>query len=151
MSTRHLLTILGFCCLVTACGGGAGGTDASPGETPSGEGPGQRAVPGFTIAAERRSTLVAGAPCAVRLTIAPQSGQTITAVEVWLGLNDYTAPASTTTATTVAGLANTWDVTTTLPNPLPADATVWLRLTTADGSIIEVGRDAFQLATLPEG
>lgn len=150
MSTRHLLAIFGFCCLVTACGGGAGG-GGDAGVRPTGDGPGQRAVPGFAIAVARTSTLVAGSPCTLRVTITPQSGQTITAVEVWLGLNDHAAPASTTPATPVQGMANTWDVATTLPNPIPADATIWLRLTTADGSIIEAGRDSFQLATLPEG
>ena len=155
MSTRHLLAILGFCCLATACGGGGGGGGASTGggaEPPvTGDGPGQRVVPGFSIAAKRQSALVAGAPCVVRVTITPESGQVITGVQVWLGVNEYAEPASTTPAIAVTGLANTWDVTTTLPNPIPADATIWLRLTTADGSIIEVGRDAFQLATLPEG
>jgi hypothetical protein len=154
MNTRHLLAILAFCCLATACGGGAGGgsnSGAGAGVPPTSDGPGQRSVPGFTIAAERRSALTAGAPCIVRVTIKPDSGQAIAGVQVWLGLNEYAEPASTTPATAVTGLANTWDVTTTLPSPLPAEATIWLRLTTADGSIIEVGRDAFQLATLPEG
>jgi hypothetical protein len=149
---RHLLVVLGFCWLITACGSGGGGTGTGAGETPTTNGPGQRSVPGYTIAATRRSALVAGAPCTVRVTVTPESGQqAITAVEVWLGLNEYAAPASTTPATPVSGMATTWDVVTTLPNPLPADATVWLRLTTADGSVLEVGRDAFQLSTLPEG
>ena len=154
MSIRHLLAIIGFCCLATACGSGGGnGGGAGAGTEPpaTGDGPGQRVVPGFSIVAKRQSALDAGAPCIVRVTITPDSGQVITAVRVWLGLNEYAEPASTTPATVVTGLANTWDVTTTVPNPLPADATVWLRLITADGSIIEVGRDAFLLTTLPEG
>ena len=148
--TRHLLIILGFCWLVAACGsGGGGGTGA--GETPT-AGPGQRSVPGYVLAAERRSALVAGAPCTLRVTVSPAAGQqAITTMEVWLGLNEYAVPASTIPATPVPGAADTWDVTTTLPSPLPADATMWLRLTTVDGSVLEVGRDAFQLSTLPEG
>ncbi len=150
--TPRLLVILGFCWLVAACGsGGGGGGGAGGGATSTVDGPGQRAVPGFTISAKRSSELTAGAPCTIRVTIAPDSGQAVSAVEIWLGLNEYAAPASTTPATPVTGLANTWDITTTLPSPLPPDATLWLRLTTVDGSVIEVGRDAFQLATLPTG
>lgn len=152
MSTRHLLAILGFCCLATACGGGAGSGGGGTGATPTGEGPGQRLVPGFAIATELHSDLVAGGPCKVRVTVAPDAGQqAITTVEAWVGPNDYTTPGVTASATPVSNQDNTWDVSTSLPNPLPADATVWLRLTTADGSIIEVGRDAFQLATMPKG
>lgn len=153
MSTRHLLAILGFCCLATACGGGAGGgggSGAGTGTTPTGDGPGQRLVPGYAVGTELRSDLVAGGPCKVRVTVAPEAGQqAITTVEAWIGLNEYVAPGAITSAAAVS--SNTWDVTTTLPSPLPADATVWLRLTTADGSIIEVGRDAFQLAAMPKG
>lgn len=148
---RHLI-VTGLCLALAGCGGGGGGGGTSAGSAPTGDGPGQRAVPGYVLSAEKKSAAIAGAPLTVRVTIAPQSGsQAITGVQVWLGLNEYAEPASTTSATRVAGYDNTWDVTTTLPSPLPADATLWLRLTTADGSVIEVGRDAFQVATLPTG
>ena len=139
-----------FCLLVAACGsGGGGGTSAGPAAT--GDGPGRRAVPGYVLSAEKKNAATPGAPLTVRVTIAPQSGsQVITGVQAWIGLNEYAEPASITPATPVAGRDHTWDVTTTLPSPLPADATLWLRLTTADGSVIEVGQDAFQIATLPD-
>lgn len=146
---RHLI-VTGLCLALAGCGGGGGGGGGTSALL-TGDGPGQRAVPGYVLSAEKRSAAVAGAPLTVRVTIVPQSGsQAITGVQVWLGLNEYAKPASTTPAVPVTGHANTWDVTTTLPSPLPADATLWLRLTTADGSIIEVGQDAFQIATLPE-
>jgi hypothetical protein len=36
-----------------------------------------------------------------------------------------------------------------VPDPLPPSATVWLRITSADGSVMEVGRNAFELAGIP--
>lgn len=152
----RLSLVSAFCLMIAACGSGSGGGvvvvsgGGGTGSTPTGDGPGQRAVPGYVLSAGKKNAATPGAPLAVRVTIVPQSGsQAITGVEVWLGLNEYAAPASTIPATPVPGLGNTWDVTTTLPSPLPTDATLWLRLTTADGSVIEVGQDAFQIATLP--
>lgn len=150
---RHIarLSLMSLLCLiVVACGGGGGGGGGTS-ATPTGDGPGQRAVPGYALAVERESAVVAGAACTMRVTIAPESGQQpVTGVEMWLGTNDYVAPTATTTATAVGDTTTTWKATTTLPNPLPGDATVWLKLTTADGSVIEVGSDALLLATLPE-
>lgn len=149
---HHLIAVLALGLALVGCGGGGGSSGSGTSAGPTGDGPGQRAVPGYVLSAETKSATIAGAPLTVRVSIAPQSGaQAITGVQVWIGTNDYADPASTTPATQVAGQANTWDVTTILPNPLPGDATIWLRLTTADGSIIEVGQDAFQLATLPTG
>jgi hypothetical protein len=71
----------------------------------------------------------------------------VTSMDAWIGHQVYAEPA----VTVAAALANdsVWNFTTTLPDPLPSDATVWLRLTTADGSVMELGRDAFLLADLP--
>lgn len=148
---RHPLAILALCLALAGCGGGGGGGGADGGAGPAaGDGPGQRAVPGYVLSATKRSPVTAGAPLTVRVTIAPQPGaQAVTDVQVWLGAGDYAEPASTAPAAPVTGQSDAWDVTTTLPSPLPADATLWLRLTTADGSVIEVGQGAFQLATLP--
>ncbi len=155
-AAMHRIALVSFvsvlCLVIAACGASGGGAGGSGGATATDDGPGRRAVPGYTLSAAKRSAATAGAPLTVRVTIAPEAGsQAITGVQVWLGANEYAEPASTASAAPVAGLANTWDITTTLPSPLPEEATLWLRLTTADGSVIEVGRDAFQIATLPTG
>lgn len=152
-SRLPLLLALISCGLLAGCGGGGGGEGvADTGAPPTVAIAAQRSVPGYAIGVERRSTITAGAPCTVRLAISPEAGQpAITGVEVWLGVDSYTAPVATSQAIPVAGAANTWEVSTVLPDPLPTDATVWLRLTAADGSVMEIGRDAFRLAELPGG
>ena len=148
----HLMLALVSCGLLAGCGGNGGQGAADGGAPPTGAIPAQRAVPGYAIGVERRTAIIPGGSCTVRLAVSPEEGQaTITGIEVWLGADAYAVPPSTTRAFPVTGTGSTWEVSTVLPDPLPADATVWLRLTAADGSVMEIGRDAFRLSELPGG
>jgi hypothetical protein len=136
--------------LLSACGGGGGnGAASSPGGG-SGAIAATRSLPGYSVSAIRTSALHAGATCEIRVRVTPDTGQpAVQAVAGWLGAEVFAPPMAVSAAIVVAGKADTWQMVLVVPDPQPVDATVWVRLTTADGAIMEVGRDAFRLATLP--
>ncbi len=140
------------CCLLAACGGSGRGGGASTGAGAKPVTAATRAVPGYTASVAHVSGLMPGQPCAFTLVVAADPGQpAVRSVAAWLGTEDYAPPASTLAAAPDASTADAWRVVITLPDPIPSDATVWLRITSADGGIMEVGRGAFELAGLPGG
>ncbi len=135
-------------CGVVKQGAGAG-DDGGPSSTSAATSAtlGERAVPGYILSAEHLSGITPGQPCSVRVTVTPDAGQPAAAsLEVWLGTTAYDPTAAVVAATPVPGRTGVYDVTLDLPPSLPVDATVWLRLTSVDGAVLEVGRDAFPLA-----
>jgi hypothetical protein len=151
---RHSLVGAALACLLAACGGGGGdpGAAAAPGGGAGGTpaAPVTRSVPGYTVGASRLSALQAGQPCTVQVSLTADPGQAaVQSLAGWLGSDTYAQPGTTIAATPVAGLADTWRIVVAVPDPLPPSATVWLRITTADGSVMEVGRNAFELAGIP--
>lgn len=156
IALRQYLLGVALGCLLTACGGG-GGDPGAPAAGGGGAGgapaaPVTRSVPGYTVGVTRLTALLAGQPCTVQITLTADAGQpAVQSLAGWLGTDAYAAPGSTIAATPVSGVADTWQIVVTVPDPIPAAATVWLRLTAADGSVMEVGRNAFELARLPGG
>ncbi|MBA3937390.1 MAG: hypothetical protein H0X38_08000 [Planctomycetes bacterium] len=133
--------------LLASCGAGGGGASVSQaGGGSQGSAPGavlgERAVPGYTLRAHRVSTAADGT-ITVRVHVTPDAGQPLpTAVTCWIA-GDYVADASTSPAAVVAGTTDEFEVMLVMPQPLPADAAVWVRLTFPDGTVLEVGRAAF--------
>ncbi len=149
---RALLLVLAIPTLIAlaACGivkqGAGAGVDGGGGG-PSSASLGERAVPGYAISVDHLSEIHPGQPCSVRVTVSPDAGESaVASLEVWLGTTTYDPSAATLAALPVPGLIGDYDVTVDLPASLPVDATVWIRLTTVDGAVLEVGRDAFPLA-----
>jgi hypothetical protein len=144
-----------WCCLLAACAGGGGGGGGGPGAGDAGATPttaATRAVPGYTVGVTHVDGVTPGRPCTFALMVAADPGQpAVRGVAAWLGADAYAQPAATVAAVPDPGTADAWRVVMTLPDPIPADATVWLRITAADGAIMEIGRGAFELAGLPGG
>lgn len=143
-------------CLLSACGGGGGDAGAPAGGgtvgTPGAPGAGLRSVPGYSVGARHLTPIQAGQACTFRLTVIADAGQpAVQSLDGWLGTDTYAEPAGLVAATPVSGMADTWQLVVTVPDPLPPAATVWLRITAADGAVMEVGRNGFELAGLPGG
>ncbi len=133
----------GSACLLASCGtGGGGATGGSANGSSSSAVLGERAVPGYTLRANRLSTAADGT-ITVRVKVMPDDGQPLPAsVTCWIS-GDYTSGASTSPAVLVAGTTDEFDVILMVPQPLPADAAVWVRINLPDGTVLEVGRSAF--------
>ncbi len=128
---------------LSACGGGGGSSSSSSdggGATPA-SGPvslGTVIMPGVTLTATRTSALVPGATATFRVT---SSDPGIASLEVLIGVDWETAQPATV-VTTGAGI---WDATVTLPNPLPAEAAMLVRITGSDGNVCETSRTVYRL------
>ncbi len=131
--------------LLASCGAGGGGASGGSAPGPSaGAALGERAVPGYTLRARRVSTAADGT-ITVRVHVTPDAGHPLpTAVTCWIA-GDYRAEASTSPAALAAGMNDEFEVMLAMPQPLPADAAVWVRLTFPDGTVLEVGRAAFPI------
>ena len=151
---RALTLVLSIATIIALASCGVGGGNAAAGGGPSSSSSpaasatiGERVLPGYLLSASHLTEIQAGQPCTVRVTVTPEAGQAaVASLEVWLGTSAYDATATTTAATPVSGETGIYDVTVDLPATLAADATVWIRLTATDGTVLEAGRDAFPLA-----
>lgn len=130
--------------VLSACGGGGGGgSGGNPGTTV-----GTRTVPGYTINATLLTAATPGQTTSLRVCVLPDAGQpAVQSLSGWIAAG-YTDQASPANATPAPGQADTWLIDVPVPSPLPSDATLWVRLTTSDGAVMEVGRDGFELASL---
>lgn len=142
------LWILALAVLLTACGaskdtnGGSAAGDGAAADGDSGtEGSylGARELPGAQVSAWRLDPLLAGTEARFRLQIAGASEPT--GVEVLLG-SDYQQALPSTVSSEGAG---SWLATVLLPDPLPVDAAILVRLSFADGSTEESGTHDFTL------
>ena len=140
---RTFVFAVGSLCVLASCGtGGGGAAGGSANGSSSGTVLGERAVPGYTLRANRLSTAADGS-ITVRVKVMPDAGQPLpTSVTCWIA-GDYTAEASTNPAVLVSGATDEFEVTLMMPQPLSADAAVWVRLIFPDGTVLEVGRSAF--------
>ena len=135
---RTLIPAALIALLIAGCGGGGGGAAGGSGAQP-GTVLGSASFPGAAIVVSRTSgTAAAGAAMTLRVTSVDPG---IASVDVLIG----THWESATPATVVGAGAGTWDVTMTLPSPLPAGAAVLVRLTFSDGNVVESSLDAFKL------
>jgi hypothetical protein len=131
---------------LSACGGGGGGGNGGGGNP--GTTVGSRTVPGYTITTTLLTAATPGQTTSLRVRVLPDAGQpAVQSLSGWIadGYLDEPSPAN---ATPEPGQADTWLIDVPVPSPLPSDATVWVRLTTSEGAVMEVGRDGFELASL---
>lgn len=153
--TVQFLYAISLTLMLVACGAGGGDSSSDGGGNAVGDNSaggvslGGRAVPGYTVQAARMSAAIAGQPLTIRITVTPDAGQPLpTSVEGWAG-GEFDASASPITATPVPGLPGVYEVVIPVPDPLPAGWAAWTRLRIVDGSVLELGRDDFQLSTTP--
>lgn len=135
---RSFLTLLSVVVLmlaVTACGGGDGdgGTLSPP---PPAVGGGET-LPGATVQVQSTSAVTPGATATFRISV---SGA-ITDIAVFVGPTWEDAVA----AQLVALTADTWEAHAVLPASLEPGSAVLVRLSFADGSIVETSTTAFPL------
>lgn len=128
---RHSLILLilaglfvGGC---TSSSGGAGDTTTTPstGEI------GRRSVPGYDVIVSREANAEPGIYRVDLVGATPQQ------VEAWVACCSYDPDTPTITGEAIAGVANAWRVT------LPTSGKLWVRITDADGNLLEVGGDDF--------
>lgn len=140
----RILLIVALASIIAGCGGSGGGAGGAT-STPGGSGVlGSRGVPGGTVTVEQESPGPAGAGSRFRLTLG--SGLNPTQVTAWIGTADLPSDAGTQ-ALPVADQAGAYEAAMAAPSPLPAGSHVWVRLSFADGSIIETGAEDFPLTT----
>ena len=130
---RHSLIILILGMLIiggctSSSGGGGDTTTPSTGEV------GRRSVPGYEVVVSREADAVVGAYRVDLTGAVPQK------VEAWIACCGYDPEAATITADSIAGATNAWRVT------LPTSGKLWVRITDADGNVLEVGGDDFPIA-----
>lgn len=133
--------------ILAGCGGGGGGGSDSP----TGGGPaapatvplGSRSLPDCDVAVER---LTASAPgtWTFRMRLTPVTG-TVASVAVRLG--EAYAAAGYAAATPVVGQANVYDITLSRPETPPPQIRAWVRITMANGSVLESGVDDFEVGS----
>ncbi len=140
-----LVPLLGVL-LFSACGCGGGGstgnTTGGGGAPPSGS-LGKRSLPGYVVEVTQQPDSASGT-ITVRVLVTPNVGlPQPNDVTCWIA-REYNDSATTVSATLVPGSTDQYD----LSLPRPADSTglaVWARLSFADGSVLEAGRDTFPL------
>lgn len=127
---RHSLILLILAVLIlagcTSSNGGGGDTTTTPatGEV------GRRSVPGYDVIVSREAGADAGIYRVDLVGTAPQQ------VEAWVACCGYDPDASTLAAEAIAG-TNGWRV------AVPTSGKLWVRITDADGNLLEVGGDDF--------
>lgn len=129
---------------LAGCGGGGdGGSDA-----PAGGGPavpvtavplGSRSLPDCDIAVERVTASAPGT-WTFRVRLTPTSGA-VASVAVRLG-ETYSA-SGYAAATQVVGQANVYEITRSRPDTPPPQIRAWVRITMANGNVLESGVDDF--------
>jgi hypothetical protein len=125
--------------VMAGCGGGGGGAKPTSDAHPAGV----RATPAGAITVSHETAIAAGQPCTLHVHLA---GSAPSSVSLWIG-GEYDPPASPSVADDLGG--GDYRATLDLPASIDADTAAWVRLTMADGSVIEAGRGCFALATLP--
>lgn len=128
-----LLSVAALLIAMTACGGGGGGGTLSP--PPSGGG--GHVLPGATVQVQSTSAVAAGATATFRVSVQGA----ISDIAVFIGPTWEDAVA----AQVVALTADTWNVHVVVPAPLPEGSAVLVRLSFADGSVVETSTTAFPL------
>jgi hypothetical protein len=126
--------------LVVIAGCSGGGGEGGPAPVSGDRSLGSRPVPGGTIAVVRRADTGVATPFRITFTGGVQPG----AVLVRLGAA-YDAGAATTAASVVAGTPGVYEVELSVPATPPAGTRVWVRLSWADGTVVESGLDDFAL------
>lgn len=120
--------------LVVACGGGGGGGATTPASSSAGVLLGKRALPGYAVSIRR--IVIADGRLDLRIVIEPDPGQpAVVAVAAWTATEHV--PDGGTPA--VLGGDGSWSVSVSRPDA-PSTA-AWVRLTAADGSMLEAGFD----------
>jgi hypothetical protein len=149
----HFMATVVLALSLAGCGGSsapAGGSGDGSGNHDPGRSTGQvlgtRGVPGGTITVSCDGPLQPGTSALFHLALsagmpAPSS------VQAWIGVA-YDPAAVGVAATPVAATPGTWDAAVTIPSPVTAGSHVWVRLTFADGSVVETGGEDFMLAAL---
>jgi hypothetical protein len=131
----------GLLMLCAGCGtsGGTGDlTSLSGGPTTIGV----RGVPGGTVSVSSDRAVVPGASNVFHVVLS--NGMVPTQVRAWMAA----APPGDDPgfqATPAATGAGTYDVSLTVPSPLAVGSRVWVRLTFANGAVIETGSDDFPI------
>ena len=141
-----LVPLLGVL-LLSACGGGAGGgsggSSAGVGGTPSAKALGKRSLPGYLVEVTQQPS-VASSTIAVRVLVTPDAGlPQPNSVACWIG-GEYSESATMVSASLVPGSTDQYELSLTRPAD-PTGLAVWARLSFADGSVLEAGRETFAL------
>ncbi len=145
MGTHLRIVILAALAILPGCGvivsGGSGDPDSHP---PVASLLGERAVPGYAVQAFLMDRSDDGMT-SVRLWIVADAGQSApVSVAGWIG-DDFDPAAVAYMALPVPGMSDGFDVRLSAPLPLATGTVVWVRMTLADGGVIEVGKAAFPL------
>lgn len=136
-----LVPLLGVL-LLSACGGGAGGGSGGSG-TPSAKALGIRSLPGYLVEVTQQPS-VASSTIAVRVLVTPDAGlPRPNSVACWIG-GEYSESATMVSASLVPGRTDQYELSLTRPAD-PTGLAVWARLSFADGSVLEAGRETFPL------
>lgn len=126
---------------------GCSGSSAGGGTTPSTETHGQvlgaRGVPGGTVTVSRAGPLQHGAANVFQITLS--SDMPVPAeVRAWIGIA-YDSTAEGIVATPVANMTASYEVSVMVSSPVGVGSHVWVRLSFADGSVVETGSADFPL------
>lgn len=151
MRIPHLIVATILVTSLVGCGGSSGDVSGSSGDggvtvppVVAGQILGSRNVPGGTITVSTAGPVQAGAANVFRLTLSPDM-PTPTGVRAWIGIA-YDPAAEGIQATPVATTPGSYEITLTVPSPVTAGSHVWVRLSFADGSVVETGSEDFLLA-----
>ncbi len=147
----HIIAIVVLVMSLAGCGDSSApsaGSGQSSGNGNGAPGPGTsqvlgtRGVPGGTITVSCDSALQPGANVVFHLALSAGMPAP-SAVQAWIGV--AYDPAATGVAATPAA-TGVWDAAIVIPSSVTAGSHVWVRLTFADGSVVETGSEDFMLA-----
>jgi len=125
--------------LLSACGGGSGGG----GDAPSSNALGKRSLPGYLVEVTQQPNAASGT-IVVRVLVTPEAGLPQPSdVACWIG-GEYSESATVVSASLVPGSTDQYELSLTRPAD-PTGLAVWARLSFADGSVLEAGRETFPL------
>jgi hypothetical protein len=143
MRFHHGIIAAFLACLAGCNASSAGGNStAQPGV--HGQVLGTRGVPGGTVTVSTDGPLQPGAAAVFHLALSPDMPAPA-AVRAWIGVA-YDPTAAGIPATPVETAPGSYEVAATVPSPVAAGSHVWIRLSFADGSVVETGSEDFPLA-----
>ena len=141
---RHLALVLVLAVAIAGCGGG-GDTSGSPtATTPTAS----RDVPGYRVQVTAIDRPTPGTTAQMQIAVESlEGGATPSAITAWVA-DTYQATVVGVTADPVPGQTGMFRAAVPVPTVLPGDASVWIRMTFPDGSVLEAGHDAFPVNSL---
>ena len=142
---RHLALILVMLFAIAGCGGGnddASGNPAAPTQLST------RELPGYLVRVTAIDRPTPGTTALIHIGVESlDGGAEPSAIEAWVA-DAYQVMATAVNAAPVPGQVGTFRVAVPVPTVVPGDASVWIRMTFADGHVLEAGHDAFLVRDL---